>query len=89
MKYKREYCMDCKKDLSENQGRKKCECGSRNFIYGNKIVKTEKGFSCECGSELFKTTCHVNMNPKYITTMQCSVCGAIVGKEIFYQSPYL
>ena len=83
------FCMDCGKDLTGIENMEQCECGSKNFIYGNTVVKTEKGFACECGFEQMEEVAHINMAPKYITTYQCCGCNSSISTEVYYESPYL
>lgn len=82
------FCMKCKKDLSGIQNLKKCKCGSRDFVYGDTVVKTEDGFACSCGNAQMKKVAHINMNPTYVTTYQCCECNASISTETYYESPY-
>lgn len=83
------YCMKCGKDLTGIENMEQCECGSKDFIYGETVVKTEKGFACKCGSEQMEKCVHINMNPKYITTYKCCGCGARISTEVYYESPFV
>lgn len=74
--YKREYCMSCKQE--NPQDREICECGSRNFIFGDGIVYKDGKFKCECGSEEFKFGIHLNMSPIYETVYTCLGCRTTV-----------
>lgn len=82
------FCMACKKDLSDVEHMEMCECGSKNFIYGNTVTSTEYGFGCSCGCSKFKMVAHINMNPKYISTYECIECGETISTEVYYESPY-
>ena len=82
------FCLKCNKDLSEVRNLISCECGGRDFIFGKTIIRRSDRFSCNCGNSEFKRISHMNMNPTYITTYECTKCNATVGKEIYYESPY-
>jgi hypothetical protein len=89
MEKQKVFCMECKKDLSDKTEKfDECECGSKNFIYGNTVEKTEQGFACSCGCSQFRMIAHVNMNPRYIKTFSCDKCSASVSTETYYESPY-
>ena len=82
------FCLKCKKDLSDIKDLKECECGSKNFVYGNTVIKTDNGFGCSCGSDKMSKVAHLNMNPTYISSYQCCGCGATISTETYYESPY-
>lgn len=82
------FCMKCKKDLSDIENLKECECGSKDFVYGDTVIKKEKGFGCSCGATQMKNVAHINMNPTYISTYECSGCGAKISTETYYESLY-
>ena len=83
--YKTEYCMDCKSDHSDKQKEEICECGGRNFIFGDTVVLEDGKFKCSCGSDEFRLIARVNMNPVYNGTYMCSKCGAIVVKQLYLE----
>jgi len=85
-KYEKEYCMVC--GNINPQDREICECGGRNFVYGNKFTYEDKKVVCNCGSDQFKTTFHMNTNPIYIKNYKCIFCGNIIGMQTYYKSPY-
>jgi len=62
-KYEKEYCMVC--GNINPQDREICECGGRNFIYGNNFTYENKKVICNCSNDQFKMTFHMNMNPIY------------------------
>ena len=82
------FCLKCKEDLSDVKKLKKCKCGSRNFVYGNTVIKISNRFGCSCGSETMNKVAHINMNPRYISSYQCDGCGATISTEIYYESSY-
>jgi hypothetical protein len=86
--YKYEYCLKCKIDHSDKQDEEVCECGSRDFIFGDKIAKSEQGFSCGCGNPKLKMTCHMNCDPIYNSTYVCENCGAVIGKQVYLEDSY-
>ena len=88
-KYKYEWCMSCKTDHSDKQKEEICQCGGRNFLFGDTIVLEDGKFKCSCGSEKFQQMFHMNRNPIYDTTYKCIKCGATIGKQVYYESPYL
>ena len=82
------FCMECKKELTSEKI-EQCECGSKNFIFGN-VVVTDKGFACaRCGSTKFRRAGHMMKNPYYLNEFECCDCGAYMATEIYYESPYL
>ena len=89
MEKQKVFCMKCKKDLSDKTEKfDECECGSKAFVYGNTVVKTEKGFACSCGCEQMQMVAHLNMSPKYITNYSCKKCGAVLSTETYCESYY-
>lgn len=88
MENQKVFCLRCKKDLSGIENLKECECGSRSFVYGHTLTKTEDRLGCSCGSNQMEKIGHLNMNPTYISTYKCCKCGATISQEIYYESPY-
>lgn len=82
------FCLKCKEDLSDVKNLKKCKCGSRDFVYGNTVIKTSNWFGCSCGSETMSKVAHINMNPRYISSYQCDGCCETISTETYYESPY-
>lgn len=69
------------------QDREICECGGRNFVYGNNFTYIkENGVICNCGNNKFKMTFHFNMNPIYEKTYVCSECGNAIGMQTYCES---
>lgn len=83
------FCLECKADLTNKKNPTRCSCGSRNFIYGSTLAYEDGVFRCSCGSTDFNWKGHVNCNPRYITSYACAKCGSAVGKETYYESPYM
>jgi hypothetical protein len=79
--YEKEYCMKCGK--TNPHGREVCECGGRNFVFGNNFNYTkEKGVICDCGNNKFEMVFHLNMNPIYEKTYKCK-CGNRIGVQVY------
>lgn len=75
-----EYCMKCGQPNPPD--RAICECGGRNFAYGNDFTFTDR-IICNCGSDKFQMVFHMNMNPIYEKTYKCSNCGNLVGVQVY------
>lgn len=73
------YCMNCKKEVTEEI--KKCECGGRRFVYGDNIKVSENGFVCNCGSDKYKSTFHVDYKEKSVNNYVCANCKSAIGIE--------
>lgn len=84
--YEKEFCMVCGKE--NPQDREICECGGRNFVFGNKFTFENREVVCSCGNNRFQMTSHINMNPIYNKTYKCSKCGNSIGVQTYYKSPY-
>ena len=78
------FCMSCFKDLSDTPGVDACTCGSKNFYYGETLVRTDEGLSCSCGCNEIEMIAHINMSPKFIRTNKCKNCGAKISSETYY-----
>ena len=78
---KKSYCANCKKEVSEDM--KKCDCGSRVFIFGDIKMDEENHATCACGSQTFKQTMHLDYTDKAVTYYQCTECGCVNGKECY------
>ncbi|MFW6008846.1 MAG: hypothetical protein ACOCP8_06235 [archaeon] len=84
--HEKEYCMKCGKLIEQSE--KKCECGSKNFIFGDNFVYTKCKATCDCGNDKFQMISHVNRSPVYNKTYSCSECGNTIGIQTYYKSPY-
>lgn len=51
MKSELEYCMVCGNPNPPD--REICECGGRNFVYGNNFKYENKKVVCDCGNDQF------------------------------------
>lgn len=80
------FCMKCKKDLTNIEKLNQCECGSKDFIYGDTVTMSEGKFLCNCGCTEMEKIAHINMNPTYITTYECCECGAKISTETYFES---
>ena len=85
--YEKEYCMKCG---NENpQDRDICDCGGRDFVFGNSFTYTlENGVICNCGNKKFKMTFHMNRNPIYDETYMCQACNNRIGIQTYCESQY-
>jgi hypothetical protein len=81
-----EFCMKCGNPNTPD--REICECGGRNFVFGNDFIYKNKKVVCNCGNDKFEKISHVNMPPFYNATYKCSKCRNIVATQIYYESPY-
>jgi len=82
-----EYCMIC--GNSNPPDKPICECGGRNFIFGNDFTYIDKEVTCGCGNNQFQMTFHMNSNPIYTKNYRCIKCGNVIGIQTYYKSPYL
>ena len=87
--YKYEWCLKCGADRSNKQEEEVCECGGKIFLFGDTIILEYGKFKCNCGSEEFQKVFRMNRNPIYDTTYKCNRCGATIGKQVYYESPYM
>ena len=84
---KLEYCRKCGNPNPQDRGI--CECGGRNFIYGDNFSCINKKVICNCGNDKFTMTFHMNMNPIYIKNYKCEKCGNIIATQSYYENPYM
>jgi hypothetical protein len=71
--YEKEYCMVCG---NENpQDREVCDCGGRDFVFGDKFTYVDGKVICNCGSLEFRMSTHVDFNDFANTTYVCTKCG--------------
>lgn len=78
-----EFCLRCKKPNPPE--REICECGSRNFVYGNNFSLKDGGVHCDCGSTSFNMVLHTNSNPsRYV--YKCSNCNNVIKKEYYKEN---
>lgn len=83
-RYNHEFCMECGRET--DQEKDTCECGSRNFIYGNHFSYENKKAICECGNDTFKMVMHMNMSPIHNKSYQCSDCEKNVMVQTYIES---
>lgn len=88
-KYKYEWCLNCNKDHSDKQDEEVCKCGGRNFLFGDTIIQKDGRYICTCGNDELKQMFRLNHSLIYDTTYRCTSCGANVGKQIYYENPYV
>ena len=81
--YNHEFCLSCFKE--NPQDREICECGGRNFVFGDHIKLVDKQVVCDCGSTEFKMTFHMNCSPIYDKTYKCE-CGKCFGMQTYHKS---
>ena len=86
MKSELEYCMVCGNPNPPD--REICECGGRNFVYGNNFTYENKKAVCDCGNDQFQMTFHMNANPIYTKNYKCMKCGNVIGVQTYYKSEY-
>lgn len=82
------FCKECKMCLTDIDPLEECECGSRNFIYGDTLVKVGEEIRCNCGATQMNKVAHYNLNPRYISIHKCCGCDATICTEVYYESPY-
>ena len=85
--YQLEFCMGCGEPNPPEQ--EICNCGGRDFVYGNGFTYKNKEVTCDCGNVGFKEVIHINGNPIYTTNYKCLKCGNVISTQIYYESPYL
>ncbi len=81
-----EYCMVC--GNPNPQDRAICECGGRNFVFGNNFTYENKELICNCGGKGFVLSFHMNSSPIHTKNYKCVMCGNIIGIQTYYRSPY-
>jgi hypothetical protein len=81
-----EFCMVC--GNLNPPDRAICECGGRNFVFGDNFTYENKKVVCGCGNEEFTMTFHMNSNPIYTKNYKCVKCGNVIGVQTYYESPY-
>mgnify|MGYP001248751108 FL=1 len=75
----KEYCLECG---NENPPEKEvCECGGRNFVWGDDIILKDGKIICKCGNDKFNFSMHMLFTKFGNTTYVCSECGNVVGKQ--------
>jgi len=81
-----EYCMKCGEINPPD--REICDCGGRKFIFGEKgsFRFKDNKIICKCGNNGFKMTFHMNCNPIYNTTYQCTKCGNYIGVQSYVEN---
>ena len=85
-KYEKEYCMVCGNENPQDQ--KTCACGGREFVFGNNFSFNNKKVTCKCGNDKFNMIFHLNRNPIYDYTYQCSNCKNTIGMQSYYEGYY-
>lgn len=85
--FEKEYCMSCGKE--NPQDRAVCECGGRNFVFGDNFNLINNTIICGCGSDKFKMVSHVNMNPIHNKTYRCVKCNNTIGIQTYAENPYV
>jgi hypothetical protein len=82
-----EFCMACGNPNPQDQAI--CECGGRNFVFGNNFTYEDKEVKCSCGNDQFRMTFHMNADPIYTKNYKCTKCGNVIGIQTYYKSPYI
>ena len=84
MKEEVEYCMKCGNKNPSDQA--VCSCGGRNFIFGRGFYFTKKsGAICDCGSNEFTMTFHINQSPICTKNYKCKSCNNVIGVQTYHQ----
>jgi len=78
MENQKSYCLNCRKEVSNDTG--KCDCGGHSFAFGDLKVEGEK-IVCKCGNDTFNRTAHMDFTHKATTSMVCTKCGNLCGTE--------
>lgn len=84
----RVFCMECHADLTDVENLEKCECGSKNFIYGETLVLKDGELQCECGSNKLYSQVHIDYTDRAVTTYTCLGCGAAISTEVHREMPW-
>ena len=74
------YCVQCKKEVSNDT--KECKCGCRTFAFGNVKVEGKK-LTCICGNDTMRFAAHMDAKDKATTSYQCAKCGAGIGTDYY------
>ena len=81
--YNHEFCLSCFKE--NPQDREVCECGGRNFVFGDYINIVDGKIVCDCGGTEFEMVMHMNMSPIYNKSYACS-CSRGFGVQTYCKS---
>lgn len=84
--YEKAQCMKCGNAVTQDE--KKCKCGGRNVVMGEKYKLENGKVTCGCGSDQFKFVSHLNMSPVYSKTYRCSNCCNSIGIQTYSESYY-
>ena len=83
--YSKEYCLTCEKENDINQ--KICNCGGRNFVFGDNFSYNNKTVQCDCGNDKeFEMKFHLNRDPVHDYSYQCFNCKNIIGVQKYIES---
>lgn len=73
------YCLRCGEELTKDIP---CKCGSNSIIFGDNIVKDDKGFRCGCMSDSkLSMSFHLNHDEYTLYNYKCNKCGNILGVQ--------
>lgn len=78
-------CLKCSKEIKEDSVTT-CECGSRSFVYSeckDDFKLTKEHVICECGSEEFRRSMHIDYKHKSSDSYVCVKCKKIIGVECY------
>jgi mRNA-degrading endonuclease HigB of HigAB toxin-antitoxin module len=78
---KKEYCVKCGNKNVQNK--EICDCGSKNFIFGNKFSYKDKKIICDCGSNEFQMIFHCNRDSIHNQTYECVKCKNIINYQCY------
>lgn len=84
----RVFCSDCFADLSDVENLEVCECGSKNFIYGETLVSKDGVLQCECGNNRMRNVVHMDFTDRFVNTYRCVGCGAAISVEGHREMPW-
>jgi hypothetical protein len=75
-----EFCMVCGNPNPPD--RAICECGGRNFVFGNDFTYENKKVVCNCGNIEFRMSTHMDFAKFANTTYICTKCGNPMATQI-------
>ncbi len=81
-----EFCMVCGNPNPPD--RPICECGGRDFIFGNNFTYENKKAICNCGNDEFEQFFHCDHDPYHTTNYKCTKCGNVIATQTYYKSSY-
>jgi hypothetical protein len=71
------------------QDREVCDCGGRDFVFGDEFTYVDKKVVCNCGSTEFRMSTHVDFTNFANTTYVCTNCKNPVAIQNYRENSWL